>query len=251
MARFVKKVLALGAGLLAPLVAALGEDQEISMFDEATPGFLFSYGLKQYLGTMSDDSGHRLLVTVKDRNQGAKVYFRIVKDDKGMYGVILSGSEQDMHMCSFGHSNHKEASDTSFYGCPSGFIDATKEGGVAEIKRYDGSSMFRFVVSPPVLARHHAFRIYHSDKCLTVQKDSTVAADECEYEDLEKKARQLFIWVNNDLFTKKINPLYSVDPVQNPANPYYMPESTMGVGEGELGDALRDFISGGIKPLFA
>ncbi|KAI5191477.1 hypothetical protein NECID01_1471 [Nematocida sp. AWRm77] len=224
MKNLLKRSLSLGAMLLLPAVLGLGEEYELSMFDESIPGFLYSYGQKKYVGSIADDSSNNILVTVKDRSDAMKMFVRFVKNDQGIFASMISAEEKHKHACNSALSQTEQKDDSSFFGCPSIFA-YDKDSNEVGLRKYDGSSLFQFIFSLPVLAKHHAVRIYHGNKCLTAKKkNSVVLLDECEYDDMDKKIEQLFIWVNNDLFNAKVNPLYTIDAVQNPSNPYYMPD---------------------------
>ncbi|EHY66341.1 hypothetical protein NERG_01037 [Nematocida ausubeli] len=58
-------------------------------------------------------------------------------------------------------------------------------------------------------------------KCLAISEDGDATTEECEYNDINKKSTQLFVWVDNALFIKNYNPMQTINQDLNPASPYY------------------------------
>jgi len=205
------------------LVYAIGEEREISMFSEYEGGYLYNYGGKSYLGIRYKEEAGKVLALAKNREGAARISLKIVKEDTGPYGLLLSDAEKDREQCMPGRFEKYAGASSMFFGCPAVVASDRKYSGEMHLRRFDGSPMFRFTFSPVVLKKHHAFRIYHEKKCLTATSDGLLVAEECEDADLDTKSRQLFIWVRKDLFQGKINPLYAINDEKNPATPYYNP----------------------------
>ncbi|KAI5132517.1 hypothetical protein NEAUS04_0449 [Nematocida ausubeli] len=214
------QIFLLSAALLAvPFARAIGHDAEISYFSENTPGRLFSVGKKRYIAfTASKDAMH--VEIDDDREAAAQLYIRIIRDGPSTYGIIMSAEDHDVDECDEKHKEFGSGKGKQYLGCPTMVVDSEAKGKIM-LKRFSIGPEFKFFFSPVVLPGFHAFRVYHKKKCLAISEDGDATTEECEYNDINKKSTQLFVWVDNALFIKNYNPMQTINQDLNPASPYY------------------------------
>ncbi|OAG33374.1 hypothetical protein NEIG_00929 [Nematocida sp. ERTm5] len=202
---------------------ALGEEREIAFFNENKIGRLYNIGTKKYLSfSTSKDAQY---VEIDDKKEmAARMHIRIVRDGSAAYGLILSAEEHDTKSCSSAQEGYGSGKTKQYLGCPAMKIK-TGEKGLIAMERFSPAAEFKFFFSPAVLPAFHAIRIFNGGRCLAVRETGELGIEECEYEDIVKKATQLFAWVDDGLFSKNYDPMQTLDQSKNPSTPYYIADN--------------------------
>lgn len=201
-------------------VRSIGETMEKSYFREYRPGYLFCVGTRRYLSFHQYDED--LFLDTEQKNQmAAKLYARIISDEATPYALLTSGEDKHLSKCKVRHASFNTGKKKQYIDCPSLYV-SKKSKNVVKVKPFDKDSSFKLMFSLPVLPRYHAVRVMHNKKCLTARASGELGVDECEYEDVFNRSNQLFIWVDEDMFSTRYDPLRELDQSKNPANPYYV-----------------------------
>ncbi|KAI5181141.1 hypothetical protein NEOKW01_1360 [Nematocida sp. AWRm80] len=215
MIRRIRQIMILGV-MLVPGLFGFGAEYENTMFDENNPGYLYSFGKQKYLGIVNENHKN-YITTIKNRKEASQFNARIIRDPMESYVVFTSAAPADRKFCSQPYSPHNDSTIKSVLGCPSISIDNAN----VFLEAFTGEITFKFLISPAIIKNQRAVRIYNGTECLTVQTGGSVGIDQCEYRDIEKKSRQLFIWVSMDHFAQNIHPQFAIHTDYNPASPHY------------------------------
>lgn len=205
-------------------VYALGEDHEISYYDENKTGRLYNVGTKQYLTvSRNPDDGVDYLRVDEDSKLATRLYIRIVRDKAATHALLISHELEHEALCKKSQNVYGSGNSDDYLECPAFKVDSN--GGAVLLDRYNPSTPFSLFFSPVVVPNLHAFRIFNDNKCLTVRSNSELFAESCDTKDPINKANQLFIWVEDSLFSEDYDPSRTIDESTNPADPYFIREN--------------------------
>lgn len=203
--------------LLFSPVLGLGENRELTYYSEDKVGYLYNYGLREYIGSSGGES-----LGVNANFSPLKMWIRILKTPTSAYAALFSARGRDKSSCENGMGSASTASGSDSYtGCGAISAKTNKKKKIFKIRRFEDRPEFRFLISPSVLNKYKAFRIYQGQYCLTASHSGKLYLDTCDTENADRKSRQLFIWMERSLFEKNVDPLFQLSHVKNPLHPHY------------------------------
>ncbi|KAI5173041.1 hypothetical protein NEFER03_2025 [Nematocida sp. LUAm3] len=204
---------------LVPFAMGIGEKYEEQSYSENELGYLYSIGAKSYLSIDRKNHPNWVMFT-KKTEKASPFLLRAIREKKENYFIFVSGTDRDRKYC-YRKKYINQGASSDYRGCLVLQV-TTRDKKTLGVSRFFAKKESKFMVSPAVVPRLHAFRVYINKKCMTVQDNNTVEIEDCVYDEVRKKDAQLFMWVNKQLLEKETSPMKNKEDVdENPESPYY------------------------------